>query len=87
VDLSAVPRSTTNEVAAMAEVEIDILREFPKPWTDEFPVRGPRCGDDGVGDACPLVPGKHYEDWEIGDPMASRSPSSAPSETRSAAGE
>ena len=22
----------------------------------------------GCGDACPLVPGKHYEDWELDDP-------------------
>jgi arsenate reductase (thioredoxin) len=24
----------------------------------------------GCGDACPLLPGKHYEDWELGDPAA-----------------
>ncbi|HXX89788.1 MAG TPA: arsenate reductase ArsC [Acidimicrobiales bacterium] len=57
-----------NAVAAMAEVGIDIAREFPKPWTDEV-VRGADVVVTmGCGDACPIVPGKRYEDWALTDP-------------------
>ncbi len=59
----------TNVVAAMAEIGIDISREFPKPWTDEFVGAADVVVTMGCGDACPLVPGKHYEDWEFNDPM------------------
>jgi arsenate reductase (thioredoxin) len=55
-------------VAAMAEVGIDISREFPKPWVDEFLVAADVVVTMGCGDACPLMPGKHYEDWELEDP-------------------
>ena len=55
-------------VAAMAEIGIDISREFPKPWTDEFLGAADVVVTMGCGDACPLVPGKHYEDWELEDP-------------------
>ena len=55
-------------VAAMAEAGIDISREFPKPWTDEFVQAADVVVTMGCGDACPLLPGKHYEDWELDDP-------------------
>jgi len=55
-------------VAAMAEAGIDISREFPKPWTDEFVLAADIVVTMGCGDACPLLPGKHYEDWEFDDP-------------------
>lgn len=55
-------------VAAMAEVGIDITEEFPKPWTDEFLGAADVVVTMGCGDACPLVPGKHYEDWVLEDP-------------------
>jgi arsenate reductase (thioredoxin) len=55
-------------VAAMAEVGIDISKEFPKPWTDEFVLAADVVVTMGCGDACPLLPGKHYEDWELEDP-------------------
>ena len=55
-------------VLAMAEVGIDISREFPKPWTDEFFGAADVVVTMGCGDACPLVHGKHYEDWELDDP-------------------
>lgn len=38
----------TNVVAAMAEIGIDISREFPKPWTEQIRGGGRRRGDDGV---------------------------------------
>lgn len=55
-------------VAAMAEVGIDIAREFPKPRTDEFLRAADVVVTMGCGDSCPLVAGKHYEDWELEDP-------------------
>lgn len=55
-------------VAAMAEAGIDITAEFSKPWTDEFVQAADVVVTMGCGDACPLVPGKHYEDWELADP-------------------
>ncbi|HXP19180.1 MAG TPA: arsenate reductase ArsC [Streptosporangiaceae bacterium] len=55
-------------VTAMAEAGIDISREFPKPWTDEFVLAADVVVTMGCGDACPLLPGKHYEDWELQDP-------------------
>jgi protein-tyrosine-phosphatase len=55
-------------VAAMAEVGIDIGREFPKPWTDEIVQAADVVVTMGCGDACPLFPGKRYEDWELDDP-------------------
>ena len=55
-------------VAAMAEVGIDISGEFSKPWTDEFVLAADVVITMGCGDACPLLPGKHYEDWELDDP-------------------
>ena len=55
-------------VAAMAEVGIDITAEFPKPWTDEIVRAADVVVTMGCGDACPLYPGKRYEDWELDDP-------------------
>jgi arsenate reductase (thioredoxin) len=55
-------------IAAMAEVGIDITTEFPKPWTDEIVRAADVVVTMGCGDACPLYPGKRYEDWELADP-------------------
>ena len=55
-------------VAAMAEVGIDITHEFPKPWTDEIVRAADVVVTMGCGDACPLFPGKRYEDWVLDDP-------------------
>ena len=55
-------------VAAMAEVGVDISKEFPKPWTDEIVQAADVVVTMGCGDACPLFPGKRYEDWELDDP-------------------
>jgi arsenate reductase len=64
------PESEINPaaVAAMAEVGIDITGEFPKPWTDEIVRAADVVITMGCGDACPLYPGKRYEDWELEDP-------------------
>ena len=55
-------------VAAMADVGIDITSEFPKPWTDEIVRASDVVVTMGCGDACPLFPGKRYEDWQLDDP-------------------
>jgi arsenate reductase (thioredoxin) len=57
-----------NAVAVLRELGVDITDEFPKPLTDD----GVRAADVvitmGCGDACPIYPGKTYEDWELDDP-------------------
>jgi len=55
-------------IAAMAEVGVDIRSEFPKAWTDEIVRAADVVVTMGCGDACPLYPGKRYEDWELPDP-------------------
>jgi protein-tyrosine-phosphatase len=55
-------------VDAMAEVGVDISKEFPKPVTDELVRAADAVVTMGCGDACPIYPGKRYEDWEVDDP-------------------
>ena len=55
-------------VAAMDEWGIDLSREFPKPLTDEFVKAADAVITMGCGDACPIYPGKRYEDWVLDDP-------------------
>ena len=55
-------------VEAMSEVGIDVRMEFPKPLTDEVVRAADVVITMGCGDACPVYPGKHYEDWEVADP-------------------
>jgi arsenate reductase len=66
----SMPESEVNPAAidAMAEVGIDIRTEFPKPWTDEIVRAADVVVTMGCGDACPIFPGKKYEDWEVPDP-------------------
>ena len=55
-------------VAAMNEIGLDLSEEFPKPLTDDFVQAADVVITMGCGDACPLHPGKRYEDWELDDP-------------------
>jgi arsenate reductase len=55
-------------VAAMAEVGLDISREFPKPLTDDAVHAADVVITMGCGDACPFFPGKRYLDWKLEDP-------------------
>lgn len=55
-------------VAAMKERGIDISMEFPKPWTDEVVRAADVVITMGCGDACPIFPGKRYEEWVLDDP-------------------
>jgi protein-tyrosine-phosphatase len=52
----------------MAEVGIDLDQEFPKPLTDGAVQEADVVITMGCGDACPIYPGKRYEDWELEDP-------------------
>ncbi len=55
-------------VEAMGEVGVDLSKEFPKPLTDEVVRAADAVITMGCGDACPIYPGKRYEDWELEDP-------------------
>jgi protein-tyrosine-phosphatase len=55
-------------VEAMAERGIDIAHEYPKPWTDEIVQAADVIITTGCGDACPIFPGRRYEDWKLDDP-------------------
>ena len=55
-------------IEAMQEVGVDLSEEFPKPLTDEFVQAADAVITMGCGDACPIFPGKRYEDWELDDP-------------------
>jgi arsenate reductase (thioredoxin) len=55
-------------VAAMCEVGIDIADQVPRRWTDETARAADVIVTMGCGDACPVYPGKRYEDWELTDP-------------------
>jgi len=55
-------------VQAMAEVGLDISSETPKGLTDDSVREADVVITMGCGDACPVVPGKRYLDWELPDP-------------------
>jgi arsenate reductase len=55
-------------VAAMAEVGIDIANNIPKVLTTESVRDSDVVITMGCGDACPIFPGKRYEDWALEDP-------------------
>ena len=64
------PGTEVNPAAidAMSERGIDISREYPKPWTDEIVQAADVVVTMGCGDACPIFPGRRYEEWELDDP-------------------
>jgi arsenate reductase len=53
---------------AMAEIGVDLAREFPKPLTDDVIRAADVVVTMGCGDACPIYPGRRYVDWELADP-------------------
>jgi arsenate reductase len=55
-------------IEAMRERGIDISGEYPKPWTDEVVRAADVVVTMGCGDACPVFPGRRYEDWVLDDP-------------------
>jgi protein-tyrosine-phosphatase len=64
------PKDTINPVAieAMAEEGIDIAGNTPKILTVDAVKESDVVITMGCGDACPIFPGKRYEDWELEDP-------------------
>jgi arsenate reductase (thioredoxin) len=55
-------------IEAMDELGVDIREEFPKPLTEEDVRAADVVITMGCGDACPVFPGRRYEDWELDDP-------------------
>jgi arsenate reductase (thioredoxin) len=55
-------------VQAMREVGIDITAETPKKLEWEAAEASDVIITMGCGDACPIFPGKRYEDWKLDDP-------------------
>ena len=55
-------------VEAMAELGIDISQEVPRRLETESVKEADVVVTMGCGDACPIFPGKRYEDWELEDP-------------------
>ena len=55
-------------VAAMEEIGLDVSREHPKPLTGGAVEAADVVITMGCGDACPIYPGKRYEDWALDDP-------------------
>jgi protein-tyrosine-phosphatase len=55
-------------IQALAERGIEITEAFPKPLTDDVVHAADVIVTMGCGDACPIFPGKRYEDWEVADP-------------------
>jgi arsenate reductase len=66
----SVPGDRVNPVAvaAMAEVGIDIAGRQPAVLTTDAVAAADVVVTMGCGDACPVFPGKRYEDWELTDP-------------------
>ncbi|GGO62898.1 arsenate reductase ArsC [Nonomuraea cavernae] len=64
------PADQVNPVAveAMREVGIDITSEQPKVLTVDAVEASDVVITMGCGDACPIFPGKRYEDWKLDDP-------------------
>jgi len=57
-----------NAVLALEELGVDMGEQFPKPLTDEVVRAADVVITMGCGDACPIYPGKKYEDWQLDDP-------------------
>ena len=64
------PKDAINPVAveAMAEEGIDIAGNTPQVLTVDAVRESDVVITMGCGDACPIFPGKRYEDWELDDP-------------------
>jgi arsenate reductase len=64
------PASQLNPVvvAAMAEIGLDISREYPKPLTTSQVQAADVVITMGCGDTCPVYPGRRYLDWDLPDP-------------------
>lgn len=66
----SIPAGQINQVAveAMLELGVDLRAERPKVLTTEAVQASDVVITMGCGDACPIFPGKRYEDWKLDDP-------------------
>lgn len=66
----SMPKDQINPVAVevMKEIGIDISNNQPKILTTESVKESDVVITMGCGDACPIFPGKRYEDWQLEDP-------------------
>jgi len=55
-------------VQALAERGVELAEAFPKPLTDDVLHAADVIVTMGCGDACPVLHGKRYEDWDVADP-------------------
>jgi protein-tyrosine-phosphatase len=64
------PAAAVNPAAveAMAEVGIDLTAHEPRRWSDDDLEVADVVVTMGCGDACPVIPGRRYEDWALDDP-------------------
>jgi arsenate reductase len=62
------PAVNPTAIRAMSEVGIDISGEEPKLLRDSAVREADVVITMGCGDACPIYPGKRYEDWTLADP-------------------
>jgi arsenate reductase (thioredoxin) len=64
------PADTVNPavVDVMSEIGLDISRSFPRKLLTEDVAASDVVVTMGCGDACPVFPGKRYEDWALTDP-------------------
>jgi protein-tyrosine-phosphatase len=64
------PAGQINPIAveAMLEVGVDMRAELPKILTIDAVQASDAVVTMGCGDACPIFPGKRYEDWTLDDP-------------------
>ena len=73
VDVRSAGSAPANEInpavrAAMAEVGVDLSDAIPTMLETEMVQRADVVVTMGCGDACPIFPGKRYEDWDLPDP-------------------
>ena len=73
VDVRSAGSAPANEInpavrAAMAEVGVDLSDAIPTMLETEMVQGADVVVTMGCGDACPVVPGKRYEDWDLPDP-------------------
>lgn len=64
----AAPEVDADVLAALAEIRLDAGEAFAKPLTDETVAAADVVVTMGRGDACPVLPGRRYLDWDIADP-------------------
>jgi protein-tyrosine-phosphatase len=74
IDVWSAGTEPTGEVSkvvvdVMREVGVDLGAAFPKPLTDEVVGAADVVVTMGCGEACPVVPGRRYEDWILAHPL------------------